>query len=503
MTRINVILYQKFVICTLLTFIFIFARKHGQKFYAKDLTEMNFNKTLYENVFVLIVYYTSGCEPCEKFLPNFEYAGSRAIKNDPPILFAKVNCGKSFSKRLCHDITGIPTMKFYKYGRYADEFPFKERATMAKYAAKFVNPDVEEILSKNHYVQYLDSTSYAVIGLFAKPCELKEAYLNVTNLMYARFDYAQSSEREVLNYQNVRRGIVVYKPDYMRNSFEEDFSVYNSEPDLDKIKDFIIKSFHGLAGFRRPENKNDFTPPLLTVFYDFDFKHSIGKSKIVRNTLLSVASKYRNRLNFAISRSGDWSGLLKKFGIENVDGRLGKPITTALDVYERKYIMEEEYSEESLDKFVRKLIDRSLKPFVKSGRIRGKNDSLIMELTARNLEDVAFNNSIDVLLYVYNPSCNVCHVMYKAIDNLAEELKDESILICQIDGIANDLPKLVKPIGYPTIFYLQKNRKHKPVMFFGGPNFHDLIIFVTRYSTDDLRRFNRMGQVRKAEKDEL
>lgn len=483
-------------------FIFILAYNRSVAFYLRDLTEVNFNKTLRENVFVLIVYYTSGCGPCEEFLPDFEHAGGKAIKNKPPILFAKVNCAKSFSKKLCVDITGIPVMKFYKYGRYADDFQFKDKNYMHKYAAKFVKPEVEEINSKEQYVDFLVSTSYAVIGFFPLPCRLKEAYLNVTNLMYGRFDYAQTSVKEVLDYQNVRRGIVVYKADYMRNEYEEDFSVYNGEPDLDKIKDFILRNFHGLVGFRRPHNKDEFYVPLLTVFYDFNFKKNAAKSKSIRKILLSVANEYRNYLNFAMSVTDDWGGLLKKFGISHLPDGYDTPITTAIDIYERKYIMEEEYSRSNLSDFVRGFVEKTLKPFVRSGLIPVKNDGLIMELVAKNLEDVAFNVGRDTLLYIYNPDCGVCQVMMKEMENLAEELRGEDILLCKIDGVINDLPKLVKPIGYPTVFYLQKNKKHKPVMFFGGPNFHDLIIFVTRYSSDDLKRFDRNGN-RKLEKIEL
>lgn len=503
MLKINLILYQKFLICAIFTFVFIFTQKHGKTFYLRDLTVANFNATLQENDFVLVVYYTTGCGPCEKFLPDFEYAGGKAIKKDPPILFAKVNCAKSSSNQLCYDITEIPVMKFYKWGRYVEDFSFNERQHMADHAAKFVKPDIEEILSKNHYIQYLSSTSYAVIGMFAKPSKLKEAYFNVTNLMYGRFDYAQTSEEEVLNYQKVRQGVVVYKPDYMRNEFEEDFSVYNAEADLDKLRDFIIKNFNGLVGFRRPNNKDDFHPPLLTVFYDFHFKTNLEKSRKIRNILLGVANQYRNHLNFAMSITDHWEGLLQKFGFEDLEDGYEKPITTIMDIYERKYVMDEEYSAENLDNFIKKYIDKSLQPFVRSGPIPPYNEtSLIYEVVARNLEEVAFSNATDTVLYIYNPTCSVSQAMTKVINNLAAELEDEGIQFCQIDGVINDLPKLVKPVGYPTIFYLQKNKKHKPIMFHGGPNFHDLIVFITRYCTENLKKFDMEGN-RKFVKDEF
>lgn len=495
MAKIRLPLTQKLLITCIVTFAFIFAKKHGKSFHLAELNEDNFNITLSKNDFVLITYYTTDCGPCETFLTDFEYAGRTTIRNQPPILFAKINCAEEKSHTLCYDITNIPAVKFYKFGRYSDDFKIRKRENIALYAAKMVKPDVERIYTKREFVNYLASTNYAVIGMFFdSTSELMSAYMNVTNLMYQRFDYAWTSSKEIMNYQKVSKGIVVYKPDYMRNEFEEDYSVYNSIPDLDKIKRFLLKNFHGLVGFKRPENRDEFHSPLVTVFYDFNFKDDYEESKRVRRTFVEVANEFRGLTKFAMSRTSDWPGLLENMGFSHLNETRHKPIVTAVDANERKYVMDGEYTTETLKRFLTGFLGKSLTPYIRSGETPVENNGVFFEAVARNLEEVAFSGDRDTFLYIYDPDCGVCQMIKPQIEKLGKALQNDDVFLCRINGVINDLPKLVKPVAYPTIYYLRKNRKHKPIMHFGGTHFLDLIRFIAKHSSEDLKNFDRNGK---------
>lgn len=60
---------------------------------------------------VLIIFYATWCEHCKRVLPIFEGLAKKLKKNNPNLLFAKINAAENDVEGV--NINSFPTIKFY------------------------------------------------------------------------------------------------------------------------------------------------------------------------------------------------------------------------------------------------------------------------------------------------------------------------------------------------------------------------------------------------------
>ena len=74
----------------------------------------------------------------------------------------------------------------------------------------------------------------------------------------------------------------------------------------------------------------------------------------------------------------------------------------------------------------------------------------------------------------------------------------EEVEIVKMDATANDVPPGYDVRGFPTLFWLPKDTK-KPVSYQGGREVDDFIKFIAEKATDELKKYDRSGKVKKTE----
>lgn len=108
-------------------------------------------------------------------------------------------------------------------------------------------------------------------------------------------------------------------------------------------------------------------------------------------------------------------------------------------------------------------------------------------------------------------------------------MKDEDVEIVKMDASNNDVPSPFEVRGFPTLYWVPKNSKSKPVkyevrmsyitslnliydlpvpeylinavLFFfqGGREVDDFVSYVAKHATDELKAFDRKGKAKKEE----
>lgn len=68
-----------------------------------------------------------------------------------------------------------------------------------------------------------------------------------------------------------------------------------------------------------------------------------------------------------------------------------------------------------------------------------------------------------------------------------------------MDATANDVPSPYEVSGFPTLFWLPKDQKDKPVRYDGGRDVDDFIKYIAKHATDELNGFDRSGKPKKEE----
>lgn len=89
--------------------------------------------------------------------------------------------------------------------------------------------------------------------------------------------------------------------------------------------------------------------------------------------------------------------------------------------------------------------------------------------------------------------------MAPVFDELGEKLADEEVSIVKFDATANDVPPEFEVRGFPTLFWLPKDSKSKPVKYEGGRDVDDFVNYIAKHATNELKGFNRQGKEKKVE----
>ncbi len=90
------------------------------------LDKDNFQENVLDaNGFVLVDYWSDGCEPCKALMPDVE---ELAAEYDGKVVFSKLNTMKARRLAISQRVLGLPTIILYKDGEKLGEVT-KEEAT--------------------------------------------------------------------------------------------------------------------------------------------------------------------------------------------------------------------------------------------------------------------------------------------------------------------------------------------------------------------------------------
>lgn len=87
----------------------------------KILTEANFETFLSQTEHVLVMFYAPWCSHCQSAKPTFLKA-SEAFAKEPSKAFTAVDCSQDADLCEKQDVSGYPTIKYFKYGAFLVEY---------------------------------------------------------------------------------------------------------------------------------------------------------------------------------------------------------------------------------------------------------------------------------------------------------------------------------------------------------------------------------------------
>jgi thiol-disulfide isomerase/thioredoxin len=107
----------------------------------------------------------------------------------------------------------------------------------------------------------------------------------------------------------------------------------------------------------------------------------------------------------------------------------------------KKYVLgSKDVTSASLSAFVKSYTDGKLKPHLKSEEVPASDDGPVKVLVGKNFEQVALDESKDVLVEFYAPWCGHCKKLAPIYDQLAEKLAGvKSVVIAKMDSTANEV----------------------------------------------------------------
>jgi len=459
-----------------------------------ELTDSGFDSELENHETALVMFYAPWCGHCKRLKPEFEKASKDLLSNDPPVTLAKIDCTED-GKEACNrfEVRGYPTLKIFRSGELSQDYNGpREAAGIVKYMRSQVGPASKECKSDEDLTKILEKAKEVVVVGSLEGDSDMETFQKVANKLRESHAFAHSATAS-----DVRKaGIVLHRPKHLQSKFEDAALKYDGEMTSSAIVAWIKDNYHGLCGHRNFDNTGDFKGSVVTAYYDVDYAKNVKGTNYWRNRVMKVAKDFKD-LTFAVANKHDFAQELAEYGL---DGKIGedKPIVAVKTSAGKKYVMDAEFSMDSLKAFLQDVEAGKLEPYLKSEPVPESNDGGVKVAVGKNFEDLVTNSEKDVLIEFYAPWCGHCKKLAPIYDELGEKMADENVEIVKMDATANDVPSAFEVRGFPTIFWIPKGGK--PVSYNGGREVDDFVKYIAKQATSELKGFDRNG---KAKKDEL
>ncbi|CAK9799830.1 Protein disulfide-isomerase A3 [Anthophora plagiata] len=482
--------------------LFVFVAVLAEERDVLELSDDTFTSELEQHENTLVMFYAPWCGHCKRLKPEYAKAAEMLLGNDPPITLAKVDCTES-GKSTCnkYSVNGYPTLKIFSGSDFVSDYNGpREAAGIAKYMKSQVGPASKELTGESCLKSFLETDETSIVGFFEKEnSPLATAFHAVTKKLKDKVRFAHTTAKSLLEKEGQKNTIVLYRPKLLQNKFEPNTVTYDES--MGDIQEFINKNYFGIAGVRTRDNSADFTNlPLVVAYYAVDYVKNPKGTNYWRNRIIKVAKDFP-KLNFAISSKDDFQHELNDFGIDFVKG--DKPVILAKNAKNQKFVMQEEFSIEAFETFLKNLEAGSLEPYLKSEPIPEDNTGNVKVAVASNFDDVVTNNGKDTLIEFYAPWCGHCKKLAPVYDELGDKLANEDVEIVKFDATANDVPVQYEVRGFPTLFWVPKDSKNNPIKYEGGRELDDFIKYIAQHATNELKGFDRKGKSVKPKSDEL
>ncbi|KAL5004683.1 hypothetical protein ScPMuIL_018139 [Solemya velum] len=467
-----------------------------------EFTDSNFAEKAASHDLMLVEFYAPWCGHCKRLAPEYERAATQLASNDPPVPLVKVDC--TAEKDVCskYGVSGYPTLKIFRNGELSEDYNGpREAAGIVKHMQSRAGPSSKELTSVEETEKVLSKKEYVVIGFFkSADSDLAKTYQKVADSMSSDMRFAHTTDEAVRQKYGYEDTIVLFQPEHLKSKFEESRVEYKGDDVIHKIKSFITDNSLGLCAHRTPDNADKFKTPLVVAYFDVDYVKNTKGTNYWRNRVMKVGKKLLDEgktVYFAISSLKDFSHELGEFGIE--DPSAEKPVVAARDASDKKYTMSGEFSMDSLEQFIRDLLDGKLEPFLKSEPIP-TDDGPLKTVVAKNFDEIVNNEDKDVLIEFYAPWCGHCKSLEPKYKELAEKLeKEPEITIAKMDATANDVSKPYDVTGFPTIYFAPKGSKSNPKRYSGEREVDGFIKYLAKEATNELKGFDRSGKAKKTE----
>ncbi|XP_071502882.1 protein disulfide-isomerase A3-like [Diadema antillarum] len=447
---------------------------------------------------ILVEFFAPWCGHCKRLAPEYEKAATALASQDPPIPLAKVDCTES-GKETCgkYGVSGYPTLKVFRNGDASDYQGPREADGIISYMKKQAGPKSKELKSVADVESFLSDMDAGIIGFFSdeSSSDMKE-YKKAADSLFEDFRFAYCFDPAAAEKYGAADKVVLFRPSHLKNKFEDNQVVYEGAIKKKAIETFIKDNINGLCGHMTPDNSQFFKKPLLTAYYDVDYKLNVKGTNYWRNRVIKVAKEFSDQtMYFAVAQAGDFSRKLDEFGL---DFEEGAPVVAIEGAAGEKFVMSEKFSMDELRSFLQKYFNGELEQYLKSEPVPEDNDGPVKVVVAKTFDEIVRDETKDVLIEFYAPWCGHCKSLEPKYNELGEKLQgDENIVIAKMDATANDVPSPFDVRGFPTLYWAPKNNKSKPKKYEGGREVDDFVKFIKKEATS--KPVNLSGEKGKTE----
>jgi protein disulfide isomerase family A protein 3 len=266
----------------------------------------------------------------------------------------------------------------------------------------------------------------------------------------------------------------------MTSKFEEQIESYSKDKfTVGLVRSWVKETLNGLCPVvESPPDAAEVGYPQAICIYNVDYVRDPKGTQYWRNRIMKVAGGFSD-MKFAVGPVQSWAGALHEVGKSGGDGK--KPICLVFEDQRTKYLMDEDFSMDSFEAFLKSYKAGDLEPHMKSETGIDNTGKANLDLTAKNWKEHVDGKS-DLFVKFYALWCGHCKTLAPKWEEMATKFADDdTVTIAHFNADANDVPSGFEVQGFPTMFWVPAGGK--PQKYQEGRETKDMVKFVKKNKT--------------------
>jgi len=417
----------------------------------------------------LVKFYAPWCGHCKKIAPEYETASDILVEED--IALAEVDCTADESKDICskYGVRGYPTLKVFRpESEPIDYEGGRDSDGIVKYMRKQTQPAFQVLADKAALDKMADGDNTIV---FFGAEDDAATFIKVANALRNDFNFGIISDADFMKAEGATAGNVV-----MYRKFDEPKVTMEGELSQESLEAFISAESMPLYGEIGPDNYSKYMARALPIAWSFV---NYPASEEENAMMTSVAREFKGQISFVKLDGERWAQHGKSMGI---NGSPGLVIN-----HERKnFVYTGEWNAEGMIAHAKGMLDGSIEAHLKSQPVEAQpEDEEVFTLVGKNFEEIAFDNTKDVMVEFYAPWCGHCKSLAPKYEKLAEEYKAiDTVVIAKLDATENDTP--IDVSGFPTLFFFPADDNKAGLKYEGDRTAEGMSSYIKANAKSDL-----------------